>query len=355
MAQALLLSATAADDHTPEHRAPLLDLRRSAEVDRFGIHSLTDDPLAADVIMFVESYGAGWHFERVRSHPLTGRYREKCFVFCSNPYVIPFLPGIYTGVDRRWASARTITGFYVGLDKNTFITFTPPTADLPYLFSFMGSTATAPVRQKLAHLARPRALFHDTTAMWERLLSRQIQPDEREAYYRRYTDATKMSKFVLCPRGLSASTIRVFETMRMGRVPVILSDAWVEPPGPVWEKFAIRMPESAYADIPRLLEEREHEAVAMGELARQEWLDWFSDEAKFHRTVEWCLAIKSHRRVPESLARWPVYLQYLRPFHFRRALGLKYRALRESRSRAAAVQRERRTAQQARPHSPAEK
>ena len=56
-----------------------------------------------------------------------------------------------------------------------------------------------------------------------------------------------------------------------------------------------------------------------------EWQDWFSKEAAFHRVVEWCLALQADRRVPESLARWPVYLQYLRPFHFRRALGNKAR------------------------------
>src|SRR3954462_15386708 len=123
MAQAVLLSASSADDVSSEHRAPLLDLRRSAAVDRFRVHSLTEDPETADVILFVESYGAGWHFERIRRHPLTRRHREKCFIFCANPYVIPFLPGIYTGVDRRWASSRTITGFYLGLDENEFITF----------------------------------------------------------------------------------------------------------------------------------------------------------------------------------------------------------------------------------------
>ena len=328
MAQALLLTATAPDDHRTQHHAPLRDLRRSAEDDRFGVHSVTEDPAAADVILFVESYGAGWHFERVRRHPLARRYREKCFIFCTNPFVIPFLPGIYTGVGRRWASARTITGFYIGLDENEFATFTPPTDDLPYLFSFTGSVATAPIRRKLSGVTHPRALFQDTSADWQRVLNGQMDAVERERFDRRYTDATKMSKFVLCPRGLSPSTIRVFETMRMGRVPVILSDEWIEPPGPAWDQFTVRVPENAYAEIPTLLERREHEAITMGNRARQEWLDWFSDEVKFHRTIDWCLAIKDRRRLSESLARWPVYAQYLRPFHFRRALSLKYRSLR---------------------------
>lgn len=335
MAHVLLLSASSADDATPEHWAPLLDLTNCAQQDRFGVHSLTDDPQTADVILFVESYGAGWHFERVRHHPYTRRFREKCFIYCSNPFVIPFLPGIYTGVDRRWASSRTVSGFYLGLPENEFTTFTPPTADLPYLFSFTGSTVTAAVRRQLADVRHSRGLFQDTSAEFVRVLNHQVSATERQTYYRRYADATKMSKFVLCPRGLSASTIRVFETMRMGRVPVILSDRWVPPLGPDWNKFAIIVREKDFAEVPRLLEERERDAVAMGGHAREVWLAWFADDVKFHRAVDWCLAIKQRRRLPERLARWPLYMQYLRPFHFRRALSLRYRALRGASSGAA--------------------
>ena len=320
MAQVVLLSATPADDQTPDHRAPLRDMQTRAAMDRRGVHRLTNDPELADIILFVESYGAGWHFERVRRHPFTRRYREKCFLFCSNPFVIPFLPGIYTALDRRWASRRTVSGFHLGSAENEFATFTPPTADLPYLFSFVGAVGNAAVRGELATLTHPRGYFQDTTAEFARVLQREMAAAERSDYHRHYAQISKASKFVLCPRGLSVSSIRLFETMKMGRVPVILSDGWVEPPGPGWEKFAIRVAERDVARLPDILEEREDEAVAMGELARREWLEWFAEDTAFHTAVEWCFRIKARRRVPERLARWPVFLQYLRPFHFRRAV-----------------------------------
>ena len=157
-----------------------------------------------------------------------------------------------------------------------------------------------------------------------------MEQRERLDYDRRYAELCKASKFVLCPRGLSVSSIRLFETMRMGRVPVILADGWVAPEGPRWEKFSIRIPESEFAQIPRLLECRESEAIAMGELARREWEEWFSDDVLFHRLVELCLDIKRKRTIPESLARWPVYFQFLRPFHFRRLVGELFRRLRRT-------------------------
>lgn len=334
MARVFLLSATPGDDQTDYNRAPLHDLQKAAELDRFKIHALTEDPESADLIIFAEFYGAGWYFEGVRRHPLVRKYREKCFLFCGNPFVIPFMPGVYTGVEKRWMSSRIRPGFYLGRTKNEFTTFSPPAHDLPYLFSFMGAVRNAPVRRKLATLRHPRSFFQDTTEEFDRILHRRMGQLERLDYDRRYAEVAKASKFVLCPRGLSVSSIRLFETMQMGRAPVILADDWVAPPGPRWEKFAVQMREKDFAEVPRVLEEREAEAVEMGELARKEWEEWFSEEVLFHRLVELCLDIQRKRKIPESLARWPVHLQRLRPFHFRRMLGAGLRALRDAMGKA---------------------
>jgi hypothetical protein len=327
MARVFLLSAAPTHDQTDFNLAPLLEAQGCAEIDRFQIHSLSSDPNAADLIIFVEFYGAGWYFERVRRHPLVRRYREKCFLFCANPFVIPFLPGVYTGVEKRWSSSRTRPGFYLGRTKNKFTTYTPPAHDLPYLFSFMGSVRNARVRAKLATLRHPRGFFQNTGGDFDRILDRKMDRLERLDYDRRYAELTKASKFVLCPRGLSASSIRLFETMRMGRAPVILADAWVPPIGPDWDKFSIRVLERDFARVPEILEEREREAVTMGERARVEWDHSFSDEVLFHHLVELCLDIKTTRKVPESIGRWEAYLHYLEPFHLRRLLGASYRAL----------------------------
>ena len=336
MARVVLLSATPEDDQTDFNLAPLQEARKCAELDRFHVHSLINDPDAADLIVFVEFYGGGWYFERVRRHPLVRRHREKCFLFCSNPLVIPFLPGVYSGVERRWATSRTRPGFYLGRTKNEFTTYRRPGQELPYLFSFMGCVRNAEVRAKLSTLRHPRSFFQNTAQDFDRMLDRKMDRRERLDYDRRYAELTKASKFVLCPRGLSPSSIRLFETMRMGRVPVILADAWARPLGPSWDRFAIQVPEKDFAQVPRILEEREPHAVEMSELARAEWERWFSEEVLFHHLVELCLDIQRNRKIPESLARWTAYLHYLQPFHFRRLLGSAFRAVSPGGRRAAA-------------------
>jgi hypothetical protein len=312
----------------------LQEALKCAERDRFHVHSLTADPETAELIIFVEFYGAGWYFRRVRRHPLVRRHREKCFLFSANPLVIPLLPGVYTGVEKPWATSRTRPGFYLGRPINEFTTYTAPAHDLPYLFSFMGSVRNARVRAKLGTLRHPRSFFQNTTEDFDRVLNRTMDRRERLDYHRRYAELTKATKFVLCPRGVSASSIRLFETMRMGRVPVILSDGWIAPVGPRWDEFSLRVPERDFKRVPALLERLEPEAVKMGSLARTEWERWFSEEVVFHQLVEMCLDIRAKRKLPESLSRWTAYLQFLEPFHFRRVMGTVYRSLREVASRA---------------------
>ncbi len=108
--------------------------------------------------------------------------------------------------------------------------------------------------------------------------------------------------------------------MKAGRVPVIISDQWVPPDGPPWNEFSVRILEKDVDKIPRILEKIENNAQQMGRLARQAWEQWFSEEVAFHRITEWCLDIKAHRIMPESIMRWSVYIQLLRPFHFRHSV-----------------------------------
>jgi len=333
MAQVLLLSTAPVQAGDDYNRGVFRKLRESVHIDTFGKHSLTDDPSEADLILFAELYGTGTYFQLVRRHPFVKKFREKCFLFCSNDFVIPFLPGVYASIEKRWSSARTCSGFYLGVSENEFVDFTAPREDLTYLYSFLGTVDTAPVRRKLATLSHPRSFFQDTSADYRDVLSGKLDAAAMKQYWRRYGETCKLSKFILCPRGMGTSSVRLFDTMRMGRVPVILSNQWVEPQGPCWEKFSLRVPEADFARIPPLLEEREVAAVEMGLLARAQWEEWFSEKVCFHRIVEWCLDIKRQRRIPEKWAHFLPYVQYLRPFHFRHLLRTKYHAWQQRKGR----------------------
>jgi hypothetical protein len=106
----------------------------------------------------------------------------------------------------------------------------------------------------------------------------------------------------------------------LGRPPVVVSDQWVAPTGPDWDSFSIRVAESDVASIPAILRERASEAIGMGRAARNAWSAWFSPEASFHRTVEWCLelvAAEPRRHGAKRLRPWG---QMARPVHIARSL-----------------------------------
>jgi hypothetical protein len=180
-------------------------------------------------------------------------------------------------------------------------------------------------------LRHPRAYLEDTSAAVplaqkkQTFFMKSYSLDERT----RYGDIIARSKFVLCPRGYACSSWRLFETMKAGRVPVIISDQWVPPAGIAWECFSIRVRQNRVAQIPEMLERYEPKAATMGRLARVAWEEWFSQETSFHRIVEWCLHLKQYRHNHVSSDFVP-YIQLLRPFFVRHVLlpGLKQETVR---------------------------
>jgi hypothetical protein len=301
-------------------RSDFKRLSAAVQCDIFQKHSLVDSPDAADIILFV---GSTYHdYRDVRCHPFMRDYKQKCFLFHSDDFVIPFLPGVYVNITKRWYSQRrTRTGFYLRVFDSDFVSYIPSFAYCEYLFCFVGSTRTHSVRSRILSLKHPRAYLRDTTAA--------VPAEERNKTFfmvdygsndnADYGRILSRSKFVICPRGYAPSSWRLFETMKAGRVPVIVSDQWVPPEGPAWENFSIRVRQKDIAQIPRILEEHEPGAEAMGKLARETWEEWFSRETCFHRIVEWCLRIKQNESRP-IMDNVSSYLQLLRPFFIRNVL-----------------------------------
>lgn len=323
MATAYLLSA--APDGPERHPKALLDLeqmRASARADRFHRHRAIEDPEAADLILFVETAGAAGHyFHRVRGHPVYRGFRSKCYLFAATDKVVPFLPGVYASIERRWYwPAWTRSGHYLGVRETGGLRYDPRRPP-SRLFSFVGAANAHPVRRRIMQLRHPDAVLIDSHAESLAIERGERAPVPPEDLHGRYVRSIEDCAFVLCPRGGGTSTFRLFETMMLGRVPVIVSDQWVPPEGPDWKSFSLRVEEGDVDTIPALLEARAADARAMGEAARAAWLDWFSADASFHRTVEWCLDLARWAPARTGPRRFAPFLQMLRPYHAARSVA----------------------------------
>ncbi len=305
---------------------------KSASQDVFKVHKLVQEPAQADIILFIERTGQGSYQEYVRNHPVYERYAQKCFIFDQNPLPIGFLRGVYTSIEKCYYQLeRYRSGFYLANNENRPSQFIPIDGNEKYLFSFVGSVITSPLRQGVMQLDTSHAFLMDTSTDNLRIWSSGTD-QERDQVWRQYREVIYHSKFVLCPRGLGPNSIRLFEAMKMGRVPVIISDGWVPPAGPSWNTFSVRVPEAEVACIPGLLKSFESSAGEMGHLAHQAWQDWFSEQVCFHRIVEWCLDIQHNQIWPEALMRRAIFLQLIRPFHFKNYLRIQYKRWKEERT-----------------------
>ncbi len=214
MASAFLTSAiqTVDSDYNSRSFNALKDLSRlirAAQSCAFGEHRIVNDASEADLVIFVSS--ATPYFEDIRRNAVLQAFRDKCFVFESDDKVIPFLPGVYASIEKRWHSPGwTRSGFYLNVMDNPSIDFREPLGKGSFLFSFVGSTKTAVVRQRIMELRHSNchlADMHNIGAVFNHQM-----PDR----VRLYTDVMEKSKFILCPRGVGTSSWRLFETMKMG-------------------------------------------------------------------------------------------------------------------------------------------
>ena len=94
--------------------------------------------------------------------------------------------------------------------------------------------------------------------------------------------------------------MRLFEAMKMGVAPVIVSDELQLPAGPRWEEFAIRVPEKHADELERIVASRAEAYREMGCRAQAAYRENFHDDVYFNYLVDCVLDIQAHQRVPEA-------------------------------------------------------
>ncbi|MFZ0407711.1 MAG: exostosin family protein [Cyanobium sp.] len=142
------------------------------------------------------------------------------------------------------------------------------------LYSFIGAQATRLYLSNsrdliLSNLANlPGSLIHGNANWFYQDLiygvqiRGTIQPDDPRAQgsgpqeqRQRYIDSLQRSIFALCPSGTGPNTIRLWEALGYGAIPVVLSDTW-KPPGPreLWDAAVFFLPDTpeGVMSIPRL-------------------------------------------------------------------------------------------------------
>lgn len=279
-----IMLATAGD--SPWSRTLAEEFQMLACAGRSRVHELETAPEKADAVLFVDAhqFPPDWVEWKLLRHEIVRAHPDKSLVYDERDVPRDLLPGIYVAMPRRRFDARRHRAFgYYRLTANTRpVRETAP--DL--LFSFQGRRA-GPVRRHVLELTDARAVVVDSSGRDFFGPESMVLAEARK----RYVDLVARSKFVLCPRGAGTSSIRLFETLAAGRVPVIISDDWVPPAGIDWHACSVRVPERDVSSIGQLLRAVEESWADMAAAAAGVYDDWFSPEAWFDRAGELCREI----------------------------------------------------------------
>lgn len=239
-------------------------------LNKYGLSHLqsADTPEEADIILYLKSGYLGLSdlpqvIKRVRAVP-----KAMHFVFSESDWPFPVLPGAYPSLSRPYPWAHGWS-FLLNPPTGGARNLVPNRDTQPeFLFSFLGRVSTHSVRRKVQMLDRPDTPCLDIEEARRRFASFH--------YAKTYIDLIQRSMFVLCPRGFGVSSIRTFETMSLGRVPVVISDHWQPPPGIPWNKFCVLIRENEVLRIPAVLARLQSNAISMGQYAHYIYEEHFA-------------------------------------------------------------------------------
>ena len=145
-----------------------------------------------------------------------------------------------------------------------------PPANRKYLASFVGAHMKhyrSNVRERLAEAARASGrpdvrveisgLWHFNHLVYKEQVNRKSQSreevDSERAATRQYNEVLSDSVFSLCPEGAGPNTLRIWESLAVGAIPVILADGWVPPEmapqDPALEDCCVFVPVSEVASL----------------------------------------------------------------------------------------------------------
>lgn len=282
-------------------------LKKSAASDPHGRFTLTEDPEASDFILFAEAADLGPFQASVRQNPIFTKFREKCLLYVQSDWFVPLIPGLYCSLKKNlYHSTRTRSVPYIHTRYEQSWPLLMQDSSPTYLFCFQGSVRTHPVRQQIMEFRSPRGRYGDVS---DRMLPALIRedPSELESLRHLAIEANRESKFVLCPRGAGAGSIRLFEAMQMGRCPVIISDEWMPLSYVPWHECSIQIRESDVPRIESILSQREHEWQKLGARAREVWETCLSPRHWFHLAAKECEAILQSGKRRERLQPWSAW------------------------------------------------
>lgn len=233
---------------------------------------LTADPAQADIIIL--SDGTPRSIRKIEAYK---RFPKKCVAISDSDVTDFYIPALYasnhtTFLSRHRAlTCSPYTSLFAAQGKRNMwidrLIDEPMQKD--FLYSFMGGSTSMLRKRIFRHYkstdqADVKVAPTDFYQHWSPDAGGKV---DKSAQQRVYIETMRASKFALCPRGASPSSIRMFEAMELGVAPVVMADGWLPPKG-IDLSFCLFVKESQLAQLDAIVRSHEDEWQQRGALAR---------------------------------------------------------------------------------------
>jgi hypothetical protein len=239
---------------------------------QFDNFNLTNDPAQAEIIVLSDGEA-----NSIRQMDAYRRFPERCITISDSDVMDFYVPALYasnytTPLSRHRAlTCSPYTSLFAEQGKrNAWIDLL---IDQPMpktlLYSFMGGS-TSMLRKRLFRHYKSSDLLDvhvaatDYYKHWSPDAGGKVNKSDQQ---RLYVETMRASKFALCPRGASPSSIRMFEAMELGIAPVILADTWIPVEGVDW-RFCLFVKEKQLAKLDAVVRAHENEWQQRGVAAQ---------------------------------------------------------------------------------------
>lgn len=263
------------------------------------------DIQAADALVIHEPWAfREWRYvDKLIADPVIGRFSHKTYTINSDDAAAGLLRGAYSCLpkNRFDPALHAAAPFLVQPNEQVLALAGTRRAPAAHLATWRGNPkSNRPIRERLLGQYSGATGFKvEATQSW-------LNHGVDEKLY--YVQLVRSGKFSLCPAGWAAASIRIFESMALGVAPVIIADEFVEPAGPDWQAFSLRVKESDLASLESILQQYAGRHEAMGERAYEAWCKHFHPSrlvAYYADTLLRCMRTSAGSGSPASdFERW---------------------------------------------------
>jgi hypothetical protein len=228
-------------------------------------------PSAPDAprVYVCEAFGGADPFELYALFSLLSKKGDSIILVWTDDFFVPPLFEADVLAFQTTATEDLLSGYF--WETCTFgphrIDEWKPFAERRYLASFVGSRGTDPCREVIFQpiFSEEKGYLIKSRSWWD-ILADADSANQRGALRREYCELMGDSKFVFCPRGNGPSSIRRWEAVYSGAIPVFIGD--------VTDPFGVCLPSIRVfsTDCPAAeLAQRLHDQIAGAGLGGDGW------------------------------------------------------------------------------------